>query len=408
MLVYYIMEDTLLATWKETKKELEARQGQHWKLLYDFLLDMELGLNVPKGSSGSRRPATLLRLARCLTTVFNLMNGRVLEITQREIHELFKKMKDGDIRKANGTPYKDVSEFIKNAKVFYGWLKRTKQIPEDITSDLSMSAHKGGKPNWVYLGNDKMKLLIDKARGDYRALILFLYDSGLRPQEAWKIKVEDFSEDYAILTVLEKRGSSGERVSKTFARTIKLMQSSQLIKDYIKSKNLKPEDYLIDIEQHTFNSYLKTLSLRYFGNPKVGDRGKITYEDTTTKARGKLSNLKLYDIRHNSVCYWLDKYKTNKDLMYRFGWIREDKIFYYSEFLGKRDTIGEDDMFTKEDKTKLEIEIERMKKENEAIKKYLLTFIQEVEKQKQMPNSQETPVLLYKKIEEQAEENSFS
>jgi len=398
---------TISEAWKGTKEVLKHKEGESSKLLYDFLMDLELGLNVPKGSTGARSPATLLRLSRCLTTVFNLINWKVLEINQREMHELFKKMKDGEIKKGNGENYKDVSEFIKNAKVFWGWLKRTKKIPEDITTELSMSAHKGGKPNWVYLGNEKMKKLIDSMRGDYRALVLFLYDSGIRPQEAWKLKVEDFSEEYTILTILEKR-DTGERVSKTFARTIKLMQSSQLIKEHIKAKGLKPEDKLIDIEQPAFNAYLKRQVLRLFGNPKKEANGKLIFEDHTTKARAKLSNFKIYDIRHNSVCYWIDKYKTNKDLMYRFGWLREDKIFYYSEFLGKRDTLGEDDMFTKEDKTKLELEIERMKKENEVIKQYLLNVSQLIEKQRVMPNLQEVLALLCKKTKEQGVENSFS
>jgi len=378
---------TIIESWKQAKKELETKQGECWKLLYEFLQDMELGLNVPKGSTGSRSPATLLRLDRCLTTTFNMINEKVLTISQREIHDLFKKMKDGEIKKANGDNYKDVSEFVKNAKVFWGWLKRTKKIPEDITTELSLSAHKGGKPNWVYLGHDKIKTLIDNARGDYRALILFFYDSGIRPQEAWKIRVEDFSEDFTILTIPEIR-ESRERVSKTFGRTIKLMQSSKLIKDYVKMKGLRAEDLLVRFEQPAFNAYIKRLVLHLFGNPTqkevmtvTGRKIKIVYDDLVTKARGRLSTFKLYDIRHNSACYWLDKYKTNKDLMYRFGWMREDKIFYYSEFLGKRDSIGEDDMFTKEDKTKLEMDLEKMKKENEMIKKQIRAIYEAVANQ---------------------------
>jgi len=381
------MMKTIIESWKQAKKELETKQGECWKLLYEFLQDMELGLNVPKGSTGSRSPATLLRLDRCLTTTFNMINEKVLTISQREIHDLFKKMKDGEIKKANGDNYKDVSEFVKNAKVFWGWLKRTKKIPEDITTELSLSAHKGGKPNWVYLGHDKIKTLIDNARGDYRALILFFYDSGIRPQEAWKIRVEDFSEDFTILTIPEIR-ESRERVSKTFGRTIKLMQSSKLIKDYVKMKGLRAEDLLVRFEQPAFNAYIKRLVLHLFGNPTqkevmtvTGRKIKIVYDDLVTKARGRLSTFKLYDIRHNSACYWLDKYKTNKDLMYRFGWMREDKIFYYSEFLGKRDSIGEDDMFTKEDKTKLEMDLEKMKKENEMIKKQIRAIYEAVANQ---------------------------
>jgi len=48
--------------------------------------------------------------------------------------------------------------------------------------------------------------------------------------------------------------------------------------------------------------------------------------------------------------------------MYRMGWSKEDKIFYYSEFLGRRDKIDDEDMLTKEDKSKYESEINNLKK----------------------------------------------
>jgi hypothetical protein len=110
------MMKTISEAWKDTKEVLKHKEGESSKLLYNFLMDLELGLNVPKGSTGARSPTTLLRLSRCLTTIFNLIDWKVLEINQREIHELFKKMKDGEIKKTNGDNYKDVSEFIKNAQ----------------------------------------------------------------------------------------------------------------------------------------------------------------------------------------------------------------------------------------------------------------------------------------------------
>ena len=61
----------------------------------------------------------------------------------------------------------------------------------------------------------------------------------------------------------------------------------------------------------------------------------------------------MYDIRHNSACYWFNRYPTHKGLMYRFGWRKADKIEYYSEFLGVADEIKDSDMILGEDKTKL-------------------------------------------------------
>lgn len=397
--------------WAEYQAGIEKDRDK--ELLKTFLGDFELGINVPKNSPGARKPATLLRLGRCLESVFEKIPKEILSITKRDLHQFFKDMKDGKIKKVGGESYKDTAEFIKNIKVFYGWLKRTDLIKEDISEELSTSAHKGDKPGWVYLGHETMKALIDSVRGDYRALIMFLYDSGLRPQEAWKIKVCDFLEDYTSLHVPDKR--NGEKVSKTFERTIKLKHCSSLLKQYVELNNLKAEDNLIQIEQSAFNKHLKVSVLRLLGNPeereiitKKGKKKKIFYTDITTKARGRLSEFKCYDIRHNSACYWLDRYQLNKDLMYRFGWLREDKVFYYSEFLGRRDNIDDTDMLTKEDRTKLEVEFDMMKKENEKTSKIIAVILQEMKQLMNSSNPQELLTLLYKKIEEQEGVNSFS
>lgn len=398
--------------WKELKKHLSKCSGKNAILLRDLANDFELGTNVGK-KKGFRAPNSLLRLYRTNKTILKLLGNKPFsKKLKKPTLELFKKMASGEIRKSDGERYKDVSEFVKNWKVLCAWAFRTGRIDEDIASELSVAQHKGVKPAWVYLG-EKMKMLIDSVRGDYRAYILFLYDSGLRPQEAWKIKVSDFSDDFQMLNIPEKR-ENGERVSKTFERTIKLKQSSDLIKQFVESNHLKDTDYLIRVKQPAFNQYLKASVLNLFGNPRLvkiqtikGEREKKEYDDITTKARGKLSQIKAYDIRHNSACYWLDRYKTNKDLMYRFGWLREDKVFYYSEFFGKRDKIDDEDMMTKEDKTQLELEVGRLKKEliemkdsNENLVNTLLTRFNEettavLEKYK---NGLPTPTITYSEI----------
>lgn len=364
------MGKTAKENWEAYKKRISPRYGKNAILQKQFLNDFENGLNVGK-VKGSRAPNSLLRLGKATETIFKLLANKPFSKALKEpAHRLFNKMKEGEVKKSNGERYKDVSEYVKDWKVFCGWAHRTGKIDEDISSELSVSHHKGIKPAWVYLGHEKMKKLIDNSRGDYRVFILFLYDSGLRPQEAWKITISDFSENFSVLNIPEKR-ENGERLSKTFERTIKLKHSSQLIKQFVEMNNLKSSDYLIRVTQPAFNKYLKANVLKIFN------------EDVTTKARGKLSQIKAYDIRHNSVCYWIDKYKTNKDLMYRFGWLREDKVFYYSEFLGRRDKIDDEDMMTKEDKTQLELEVGKLKQDlidmkdnNEHLNKALWYFFE--------------------------------
>jgi integrase len=362
--------------WENCKKNdflLGDLNNHNKELSRDFLGDFELGLNVPKSVKGRRSPGTLLKLKNiCVFMGTHIPNKDFEKITKRDLHTLFDRMAKGEIVKASGTPYRDVGDYIKNVKTLWGWLLKTKKVTEDITEDLSRAEHKRGKPPWVFLEHDEMKLLIDQARGDYRALILFMYDTGLRPQEAYRIRIKDFQEDFTLLNVLEKR-PDGQRVSKTFERTIKLKQCSALIKEFVNQQKLKGDDLLFIQTQFAFNKYLRTLSKKLFG-------------ERETKARGSTSRLKLYDIRHNSACFWFGRYRRNSDMMYRFGWKREDKVFYYSELLGKHDAIDDDDMLTSEDKTKYEKEIEELKKTNEMF----MDFMKGVEaKLEEIPNLDE-------------------
>jgi hypothetical protein len=90
--------------------------------------------------------------------------------------------------------------------------------------------------------------------------------------------------------------------------------------------------------------------------------------DKISPAGQKYSQLSLYDFRHNSCCYWLPRYKSESALKYRFGWKKSEEIHYYSEFLGMRDTISEDDMLIDITKTELEKKIERSDREKELMK----------------------------------------
>jgi site-specific recombinase XerD len=339
------------ATWERLKtddkknKKINGMKVFNSKVALEFLHDLEEGKNIGS-QKGRRSPSTLTKHRSNLIFFDKHIKKNFDKITKDDIHELFNKMMDGKLKKEDGSKYIGTGEFMKNFKVFWKWMRRNNYVKQDITEDLSRAEGNGigRKPAWVFLGQANMKKLIDASRGDYRALILFLYDSGIRPSELYRLRVYDLREDFTELHIPELR-ENGERVSKTFERTIKLKQSSGMIKQYIQDMGLKGNDYLVKVGQAGFNKYLRTLAKNLFGtNP--------------TKARQSPNKLRMYDIRHNSAIFWLERYQRNVDLMYRFGWKREDKVFYYSEFIGKRDQISDDDMFTKEDKTRMEKELE--------------------------------------------------
>lgn len=83
----------------------------------------------------------------------------------------------------------------------------------------------------------------------------------------------------------------------------------------------------------------------------------------------------LYDIRHNSCCYWIKRYPTTTALMYRMGWSEEKEVRYYSEFLGLADQIGDDDMVTALDKSIYEQRISTLEKDREKVNELIKELI---------------------------------
>ena len=109
------------------------------------------------------------------------------------------------------------------------------------------------------------------------------------------------------------------------------------------------------------NRFLKRLAERVLGGG-------------ASLAGEKYSNLTMYDFRHCSCCYWLVRYKSESALKYRFGWRKSDKIHYYSELLGMKDTISEEDMLIDLTKTEIERRLLKTEQENEILKEKLETF----------------------------------
>jgi len=320
------------------------------QLIVKYVLDMESGMNVSIGNKkGARSFSRLNNLAQrmiFLTKSFE-KNGivKLTEITEEQLVNFFHEMRSGTMTRKDGEKYKSVADYIKVFKAFWHWHQRIASRKgeniQDITKYLDTTSE---KPEWVYLTEEQVKRLCENANFKYRVLMTFLYDTGIRaPTELMNIRVSDLYNNCKELNVREE-------ISKTFGRRIKLMLSSQLLKDYIQSKCLKGDDYIFSISPKIANQYLQRLAVKVLG-------------DGMSEAGQKYSQLTMYDFRHCSCCYWLPRYKSESALKYRFGWKKSDKIHYYSELLGMKDTIQEEDLLV--DVTKTEIEKKLMKSENE-------------------------------------------
>jgi hypothetical protein len=343
--------------WKEkNQSKISEISKENSEITLRFLNDMEAGLNIGSGSKkGSRSYIRLNVLKQRMIALSKLFERRfglskITNITEEQIFGYFSDMRNGIIKRNDGKNYISPKNFVKDFKTFWHWwikVNRKEGIEiKDITLDLDTSGH---KPEWVYLTEEQIKKICNEAKYEYKVLIWFLFDTGIRaPTEMMNIKVSDFFNDFKELNIRQE-------TSKTFGRRIKLMICSDLIREYVKTQGLGKDDYLFPTSPAATNKYLKRLAKRVLGTEK-------------SPAGSMYSNLTMYDFRHCSCCYWLPRYKSESALKYRFGWKKSDKIHYYSEMLGMKDTISEEDMMIDITKFELEKRIDKFEKENQMLK----------------------------------------
>jgi len=342
--------------WKERcSKRIPEISEANSKIILNYINDMEYGLNVGKSSKKGGRSYTrlynlqqrLIFITKKLEETYNIQDLTKME--ERHLHEFFTGMRTGEVKRVDGGVYQDPANFVKILKAFWHWhqkVNRKKGIEiYDITQDLDTSVQ---KPKWVYLTEEEIKKLHDKSIYYYKVLIMFLFDTGIRaPSELRNIKVSDLQNDCKELAIRDE-------ISKTFGRRIKLMICADMVRDYIKNESLEKDDYLFDREAETMNKYLQRIAKRVLG-------------EEVSPAGQKYSQLTMYDFRHCSCCYWLPRYKSESALKYRFGWKKSDKIHYYSELLGMKDTITQEDMLMDIGKTDLEKQLTKSENKNEIL-----------------------------------------
>jgi integrase len=350
--------------WKDkTIDGIDGISKPNSDIILQYISDMENGLNI--SSKSVKGPRSYIRLNNLRQRMIFLAKQieqhcgiNLPNISEEQIIKFFNAMRNGTIKRIDGKCYQSVVDFVKPFKAFWHWhmkinKKRGIEI-SDITEDVDVSS---SKPKWVYLSQEQVKKLCDNAKLEYKILIMFLYDTGIRsPTELINIYISDIYEDFKKLNIRQEIAKKG-----SFGRKINLMLSSDLLKQYIRDKGLQNNDHLFKISPPVVNQYLKRLAKRVLG-------------DGISLAGEKYSNLTMYDFRHCSCCYWLPRYKSESALKYRFGWKKSDKIHYYSELLGMKDTITEEDMLIDLTKTEIEKRLLKTEQENEILKEKLEAY----------------------------------
>lgn len=265
-------------------------------------------------------------------------------------------MRSGEIVRRDGREYQSTGDYVKAFKTFWHWHMRVRrkqgEVVPDICGDLDDSR---AKAPWVYLTEEDVRTLCRHARFTQRALMLFLFDSGIRsPSELLNVRVNDLSDECATLRIRQE-------TSKTFGRTIHLLLCPSVLREYIRERQLSATDYLFSFTPAVMNRYLRRLAIRVLGEGQ-------------TAGGSRYSELTLYDFRHASACYWLPRYKSESALKYRFGWKRTDMIHYYTELLGMRDTITREDLYLGEEKTELDQRLAKTEAEKHILEEELETM----------------------------------
>jgi len=330
---------------------IEGITDKDREIILRMLKDFELGRNV-SGSKGERSYTRLNTLKSRLRRISELLTMHykkgLTTATEGELVQLFKNMKDGVVKKSDGKPYKAVADYIKTYKAFWHWymkvMKKEGKRLSDITEDLTT---KREKPEFNYFTFENMKSMAEQAKYEYKVLMWFLFDSGIRaPTELMNVKVKDLQID-------KKTGNYQlnirEETSKTFGRRIKLLLCSDMLRRYIKEKDMSYEDFIFATNPATVNKYLQRIGKRILG----------------------INDLTMYDFRHSSACYWLPRYKSESALKYRFGWKQTEMIHYYTEFLGMKDTITEEDLIDADEQKELEKELAKQKQVNQITEERL-------------------------------------
>jgi len=341
---------------------LTQNTAPHSEAIIRYLFDLAAGKNTAKGhKKGPRSASHLLHVRNHLSMLFRILARETgkedLAFTEDEVLAVFQGLRTGTVKSQRGTAYLDVSTYAKIFAGFWHWHVRTQKRNGVAVVDVveSLDTSRDHKPAWHHFTLRDVERMADLVPYyEYKALIYFLFDSGIRaPKELMNVRAKDLTpvpdSPQLLLTIRDE-------TSKTFGRKIKLMVCSDIIRKYLEENKLRGDAFLFTKCPTVYNRVLAKLGY------KVLNIGTAYYQRLPDGQIHKTlikHGITMYDFRHNSVCHYLPIYKSENQMKYRYGWKKSDMIHYYSEYLGMKDTIQEDDMLVDTTKTQLEQSLAR-------------------------------------------------
>jgi site-specific recombinase XerD len=229
-------------------------------------------------------PATLRNLVWSCTTVASIINKPFTEATYDDIVKIVAEIENRYKSEKTKTALKS------NLKVFYRWLRKTKDYPPEVEWIKINHKQVNNKLPEEILTEEEIVKMADAALNPRdRALVLVLYESGCRIGELLSLKIKDVQfDDYGCVLIVPK--------GKTGSRRVRIIKYAKELLHWLDVHPLKndPESYVwISLGVNTKNqlvSYvgieyvLKRLAKKVGITKKVNPHAKVCKSDSFSKA----------------------------------------------------------------------------------------------------------------------------
>jgi len=351
-----------------TFKQDKDISPENKKFIIDFLHDAELGKTNHGKAKKKVGEARLKKYISVLTRLSEWFNKPFDKITLKDTEKVISNLEKGVYKKRKVIPQwekgklvslkkidtkepfaKDtVLDFKKSLKKFFKWL--FKDDPKKFVDLTDWIETYGEFTEVPALSREEVEKMANACDTKWRALVMFLFDSGTRIEEALNVRIGDISRKKSGETNTE---SFYIRIkhSKTKPRTISIPMATKTLEGWL---SIHPDKDNLDAQLFplTYASVLKNLHI-------VGK---------------KALKKKVYPhlLRHSSATYYCNKLNQYQ-LCYRYGWSMSSK---QPQRYIDREGIHEEETVKKY----TEDEVENLKRENKKLKENMTNVNEQLSK----------------------------
>jgi len=285
----------------KAKIQLEENQiiiQENRDFILQFIRDCRLGKTLKNRQKKSIGVARCLKYIQILKRISNWLNKPFDRVTQSDMENLIEslendkykynyKTKDGKVLKTCNYAHSTKLDYKKTIRKFYKWLLGNNTYYPELVDWIDTFEIVKEVPA---LTREEVEKLTNSANTRDKAIIMFLFDSGARIEEALNVRIKDLTKTDDVYKVRIT-------VSKTKPRTIHLPICSKFL-------DLWFQEHKYDKE----NNFLFPISYN-------GLRGMLVRRSKSILNKKVTPHI----LRHSSATYYAN-HLSHFQLCYRFGW----------------------------------------------------------------------------------------